>query len=246
MQPNANGQAEVTEQNAGASTIQPEGGQPETDPQPIPNEDADPSQSEPTVEIDGEQVPVSTVREWRQNGMRDADYRKKTMQIAEEKRKLARMGVNKSSTPAEILKALEQDPEAKTAVETLKKIGFLTNDQIDERFEAYELGKADQKALDDLVAANPDLSPFKKAIRDIGKANPTMAWEDIVANYGFKKNTALQRAKSSKSVMGSPSSKTSPKQKSIADMTEAEYDAWKKEKGVGQHRFTKRSNRVTS
>lgn len=45
-------------------------------------EDSDDEPEEPTVEIDGEQVPVSQVRAWRDGNLRQEDYTRKTQDLA--------------------------------------------------------------------------------------------------------------------------------------------------------------------
>jgi len=43
---------------------------------------------EPVVELDGEKIPVSEVKEWKQGYLRQQDYTKKTQALAEERRQL--------------------------------------------------------------------------------------------------------------------------------------------------------------
>lgn len=196
---------------------------------------------EQTVEIDGEQVPISQVRAWREGNMRTEDYTRKTQQLAEERRKYARSGAHSASTPVsqQVQEALAKDPQAKAAIEVLKQIGFLTGEDIDKRFQAYATSQEENRALDSLVDANPNLKPYKKAIQAIGQTTGA-AWEDIVQDYGFMQKTALQRAKSqAKPIMGTPTQKTQPKEKSISDMTDAEYAAWKQKNRVGNTIFRK-------
>lgn len=92
------------------------------------SEDEDDEDSSETVIVDGKEIPIDQVREWRDGAMRQADYTRKTQELAEERRRLE--GVTKardelisdivSSQPMneflgahpEVLEHLLQDPEA--------------------------------------------------------------------------------------------------------------------------------------
>lgn len=222
LDPNATGQGE------GGGTG--DGGQPaQQDPPTNPEEQ--------TVEIDGEAVPVSQIKQWKKSTMLESDYRKKTMALAEKERQLARSGAPESPKPVDTT-----NPEVVEAVEVLKGLGFTTQEEVDARLAAVDAAKKDEQELDAIIAANPDLSRFETAIKAIGK-NSGQAWEDIITKHGFKEKTALQRAQNTRPIVGTPSPKTVPQDKSPSEMTDAEYDDWKAKKGIGKRRtvYTRRT-----
>jgi hypothetical protein len=88
---------------------------------------------------------------------------------------------------------------------------------------------SDEMKLQTLLAFNPDLKDREQELRDLANLshNRDKAYEDIVAHYGFKSSDKLNRAKMQGDLRGEPLSKEVPQGKSITDMTDAEYEAWR-------------------
>jgi hypothetical protein len=76
--------------------------------------------------------------------------------------------------------------------------------------------------LDRLLSDHPDLKKYENAIRTIWEKD-TSAWEDIVVKYWFKDKQKLHQRTSD--VVWSPKLEKEP-QKSISEMTPAEYKKW--------------------
>ena len=169
------------------------------------------------VEIDGEKLTAEQIKEFKLGYMREQDYRKKTQELAEEKRKLGRS--NESIRKEEE----EMTPEVKAAVEVLKKAGVVTKDDL-AMVKAYE---EDQKQFRKFIKTNPELKAYEKALQSIGKKD-NRAWEDIAIDYGFISKDKLSKAKSSKPIVGVKSVEP-VKTKSIKDMSAQEYAEWKKQ-----------------
>jgi hypothetical protein len=62
--------------------------------------------AEPTIEIDGEQVPLSEIRKWREQGMMREDYSRKTAEISEMRKK----ALESRKQVATLAKDLSEDP----------------------------------------------------------------------------------------------------------------------------------------
>ncbi len=187
--------------------------------------DQDESQAETNaknmVEIDGEKVSLDQVKEWKKGHMMEADYRRKTQELAEAKREIARAKQAGETSP----RAKEMDPEVKKAIEILKEAGMATKDDL----LAMKIQEEDQKAFRKLLKSNPELIPHKKALQQIGLTD-NRAWEDIAKDYGFLKDSKLEKAKAAKPITGArmvPGSET--KAVDIAKMTPKEYESWKKQ-----------------
>lgn len=82
-----------------------------------PEAEAD-EEKEPTVLINGEEVPLSTVMEWRDSGLRAQDYTRKTMTLAEQRKQFeqerqatAKLATDISNDPA-LQRFLAAHPEA--------------------------------------------------------------------------------------------------------------------------------------
>lgn len=185
-----------------------------TDEQP----EQDSSEEEQTIEIDGEQVPIS---ELKSGYMRTKDYTQKMQEIARLKK----------SEPQPAKQDPNIDPEVQKAAEVLKQAGFVTQEDIDKKLQEQKLIEDDNRKLESLLNANPALKRHEKAIRAMGAAYNTLAWEDVIAEGGFMEKNKIAKAKASRgSVKGSATPKDpSEKQKSVKDMTSEEYEAWKKE-----------------
>jgi len=181
------------------------------------NDQAEEAVTPSTVHIDGEDVPLDKVKDWKLGYMREDDYRRKTQELAEERRQLSRA----SEAPAQ---AEEKDPDLEKAIATLKQAGMVTKDDL----ALIKAQEDDQKQFRRLLKANPELKVHEKKLLAIGKVD-NRAWEDIVDDYGFIPKDKLQKAKASRPLVGKKEVPGTTKQKSVSDMTSAEYTAWKKQ-----------------
>lgn len=180
--------------------------------------DQEEGREEPTVEIDGEKVPLSQIKAWKEGHMRQEDYTRKTQELAEAKRQLARTKDGADT------KADDMTPEVKAAVETLKKAGFATKEDL----QMLKLQEEDEKNFRKLVKSYPELKSHEKALKQIGLTD-NRAWEDIARDYGFLSADKVAKAKASNPVKGVKNAPGGAEKKlDIASMSEKEYEAWKK------------------
>lgn len=110
---------------------------------------------------------------------------------------------------------------AEEAKAFLLSLGFVTKDDI----EAKEAQLSQDKKLEDFVTNNPNLAPFKEALRAIGKTDNS-AYEDLAVKYKFIAKDKLAAAKSGDDLMGEVATRTQ-KEKSVAEMTPKEYEDWR-------------------
>jgi hypothetical protein len=179
------------------------------------------------VEIDGEKVSLDQIKEWKKGHMMEADYRRKTQELAEAKREIAR-----SKTSVQDTKAEDLSPEVKQAMDVLKKAGFATKDDL----KMMKIQEEDQKAFRKLIKSNPELKPHEKALKQIGLTD-NRAWEDIAKDYGFLKDSKLEKAKATRPITGTRSSPGANAPKlDIAKMSPKEYEAWKRQ-NLGQGKW---------
>ena len=66
-------------------------------------------------EVDGEKITIDQIKEWKQNGLRQSDYTRKTQELAEQRKALghAEEGVSDNPSDSERLLKLERDIKAK-------------------------------------------------------------------------------------------------------------------------------------
>lgn len=171
-----------------------------------------------TVEVNGEQVPLD---ELKQGYMRQSDYTRKTQELSNLRKEVEseKTSIVRNAEPSN---EVQLDDDVKQAAEVLKKAGFVTNEDL----KLQEKKLADERKLQALIDANPDLASKEEAIRAIGKTD-NRAWEDIVDAYGFKESSKILKAKA-RGIKGEPVSKEPVKEKSVKDMTPEEYADWKK------------------
>lgn len=194
-----------------------------SDDQPATESSTGESVTKVTME-DGSEISLD---ELKSGYMKDADYRQKTAALAERQRELARTGVSQQAEA-------ELDPEIQKAVSVLREAGMATKEDLI----AMQAQEEDERRLQNLLKSNPELKAQEKAIRAVGKTDNS-AWEDIVTNYGFSSKDKLSVAKANRAIVGDSTPQPTT-QKSLKDMTDEEYAAWKsKELGGSSGFFTK-------
>lgn len=180
------------------------------------------------IDLDGEKVTLDQIKEWKSGHMRQEDYTRKTQELAAERNKLAR---NPEPT-----KEIERNQELEAATKVLKESGFVTKEDL----ALLKAQEEDAKRLKKLIKANPELKIHEEAIKRVGMTD-TSSWEDIVTKYGFLQKDKLAKAKAANSVVGTKSTPVKEKsEKSISNMSTAEYEKWKKE-NLGSGKFVKRN-----
>lgn len=155
----------------------------------------------PTVEIDGEQVSFEQIKEWKAGNMRQADYTKKTQELAAQKK-------------TEPSGQEDFDKQVDSLVEALAP-----------KLEARFVSKQDS-ALDNLIRENPELEDKRKLLQDLGKST-NKAYEDLVDEYNLKPSDALEKSKS-REPLGKRKYEKAPDRK-LSDLSPEEYAQWKKD-----------------
>ena len=165
------------------------------------------------IEIEGQKV---TIDELKAGYMRNSDYTKKTQEVAQARRELARQPVQASP---------QGNDETTETLKALKELGVVTKEDLElERKRMYAEAE-DKSKLDSLIQNNPDLASKRKALETIGRSD-SRAWEDIVVDYGFTTKDKVSQANNHTLVGKSQLQDSKPK--SIAEMSDAEYAAWSK------------------
>lgn len=176
-----------------------------------------------TIEVNGEHIPLD---ELKKGYMRQADYTRKTQEIAEAKRTLARRPEHSTGGKE------EPSEEVKKAISLLKQHGVVTKDDL----EALQAQQQDANEFNDFISSNPDLVNYASAIKAIG-ATDNRSWQDIAISYGFTSKDKLAKAKASRPIIGN-SVPTEPKTRSITELSDAEFAEWEKNH-AGHGKFRK-------
>lgn len=110
-----------------------------------------PSEEEPTITLaDGSKVKLSEVEEWKKGSMMEADYRRKTQELAQERREtqaqreLAEAQLQETTTFMEKLKGGEDKEGGKSLLSTLKEAGYEPSDPL------YQMAALQEKKLGEL------------------------------------------------------------------------------------------------
>lgn len=143
--------------------------------------------------------------------MLQADYTKKTQEIAQLKKQ-------PQEQPQQ-----QFDDEATTAY--LKQLGFPTREEI----EAFNKQRQNDSELQDILRDIPELANQKDAIKSLAEKDWISAYE-AAQKYGFTTKEKLERAKTSSWPMGTNSKEK--KEVSIMDMSPEEYLKWKSKEWI--------------
>lgn len=205
-------------------------GQPPKD--QVPGQAGDPNA--PVVEIDGERMTASEVKA---GVMRQKDYTQKTQTLADERKAFAD---EKAAFEASQQPAPQADPNKQfnEGVDAIKEAGDIaTNKGVDEKFSAFEAAQEDERNFQKLMKSDERYKGREDILRDLGKANPSMAWEDIAEKY---KSTLTgvnpdDEAGKHHEVVGNPSYVTP--EKNILDMSEQEWEDYKNNRGRSNREF---------
>lgn len=151
---------------------------PETSTEPSGNADESPAEeATETVEIDGQQVEVSTLREWRDKGLMLQDYTKKTMAVAEQRRDVEA----KEAT----LSQREQALEARlAAVENRNREDPYA--QMDETIPGLgDVGRTLSSLQKELSEVKAAISEEREESRRLAEESDTeQSWSRMLSNFG--------------------------------------------------------------
>jgi len=177
------------------------------------------SNEQPGIEVDWEKVSLEDIKERKGGYLRQSDYTKKTQEVATMRKELESK-ISEANQPK-----IEETDDVKAAREFLKNEGVVTKSDLENLQKAQEAEFKFREMLD----INPNLSTHEQAIRDLQKAT-WEAYEDVITKYWFSNSDKLSKAKQANKTLVWGSDKESG-EKSIADMTESEYDAYRKREG---------------
>lgn len=147
--------------------------------------------------------------------MRQADYTRKTQELAEERKQLQWQTQRADTT----------DDEDANVEAYLQSKGYAKADQVNqlvnERLQAIQKNQQDEETLRKLIVENPELKQYEWAIREIAK-NDNSALEDIVVKYGFSTHDKLADAKKRSVMWWTPTYEN--KEKPVSEWTEKDWE----------------------
>lgn len=147
--------------------------------------------------------------------MRQADYTRKTQELAEERKQLQWQTQRADTT----------DDEDANVEAYLQSKGYAKADQVNqlvnERLQAIAKNQQDEETLRKLIVENPELKQYEWAIREIAK-NDNSALEDIVVKYGFSTHDKLADAKKRSVMWWTPTYEN--KEKPVSEWTEKDWE----------------------
>ena len=201
---------------------------------PTPNKDVTPS-----TMIEGE----APVQEAQQSEASD-DVRKlledQQKQIENLKKGLYDKGreaadLKRSMEPA--AQAPEQNSEVAEAMATLTENGMATQQGTQAMIDSLKKEMSEAKELDGIVAANPSIN--RALLEDLAKANPEMAYADIVNKHKVTLlgDGTLQKAHSQR-VMGEPIAKVEAPKLRPSEMNDADFAAFLNNNSTGSKYLT--------
>lgn len=163
------------------------------------------------TDANGNPIMQEVTLEELQNGyQRQADYTRKTQELAREREML-----QKQQAPAQ-----EQNNEDE---EVEKYVSSIVEKQVEQKIAWLTKQQQDEQTLQSVLASNPDLKQFEWAIRKIA-ATDNSAIEDIVVKYGFSSHDKLSKAKQ-RDIVGWSNKLESDKSKPVNEWTK---DDWAK------------------
>lgn len=156
-----------------------------------------------------------------QNGyQRQADYTRKTQELAREREMLQKQA------PVQ-----EQNNDD---VEVEKYVSSIVERQVEQKIAWLTKQQQDEQTLQSVLASNPDLKQFEWAIRKIA-ATDNSAIEDIVVKYGFSSHDKLSKAKQ-RDIVGWTNKLESDKAKPVAEWSKDDWAKFEAQANKSQFR----------
>ena len=175
-----------------------------------------PTASEPSFEIDGEKVSLSTLKEWKANGLRQSDYTRKTQELAQQRKELESKQI-----------PVQADDDLERAKAILKQSGFVTREDLDaerQKLLNEQSEKERARQLESELSKNQSFSSYKPAIEAMMKIHPDKSIDEILVLGGFIDQSKLEKANSRNEVW----SFGQRQEKSIEKMSDEEYEEYRK------------------
>jgi hypothetical protein len=157
----------------------------------------------PKFTIDGEEYTVDQIKEWKQNGLRQSDYTKKTQELAEQRKALK---ADDSETP-EHTEPTDSDRLSKLEKDLLNRELDLEITSLKQKYPDFD----EVKVLDECANRGiyNDLEFIYKAIREDSKAEPIdMEAYKAQAIADYKTQIATEKQNNKKATSGSIISST--------------------------------------
>ena len=162
-----------------------------------------------TYDIDGVQYTADEIKEWKQNGLRQSDYTKKTQELASQRRQLEEMGTSipnqsEANTDTDRIARLERDLATKELDDTISalKVKYPDFDEI----------KVLTEAQNRKLYSNEDLDFVYRATREESKSAPIdMEAFKAQSIAEYKAQIATEKQKNKEATEGSIISSTPAK-----------------------------------
>jgi hypothetical protein len=126
----------------------------------------------------------------------------------------------------------EDDDELEAAASILRQKGFLTEDALDSFAKKIE----EKAEIKEIISANPSLDP--EVLEALRLKNPDLHVYDVIEKYKstLLGDRALQKAHN-RSVMGQPIAKEPQGEKTIAQMSDDEFNLYIKKQSTGRGNY---------
>lgn len=157
----------------------------------------------PTYEIDGEKFTIDQIKEWKQNGLRQSDYTRKTQELAQMRKELEELGteIPVSETPSDLDRIAKIERELATKQLDLEITEFKT--KYPDFDEVAVLNEAERRGI-------YDLEFVYKALRNDNSSSEQINIEELKtqAIEEYKAKVASEKLKNKEATSGSIISST--------------------------------------
>lgn len=186
------------------------------------------------IDANGEPIMQSVTEDELLNGyLRQSDYTRKTQELAEEKKQL------QFQAQQAVDHGYKWDTDDDAAVEAyLQSKWYAKKDTVEnlveKKLKAIQKEQQDERTIQDLITANPDLKQFEWAIKKIA-ATDNSAIEDIVVKYGFSTHDKLSKAKQ-RGIVWNSNVKNDWQPKSVSEWTKEDWAKFEAQANKSQFR----------
>ena len=161
----------------------------ETEVETSPETEIEGGEESLVYELDGEEIALETIREWREGGMKEKDYRQKTMKLADE-RKAAELEREKLTQAQNELKEMRDHLQVLVNEDSEVDWNQLKVDDPDEYIRLKELQEKRADALQKLKTQTDDPVDIQVEQQKLFQANPDWVSDGKVTEQ-YQKDIAM-------------------------------------------------------
>lgn len=199
---------------------------------PFKNLDPEPeikAETVDTVEVEREQNPNDELLTLLKEQKGQIEDLKKGL-YDQGKRWSAKVDAVKPSKPSEATSESDELTDEAKAKETLHNMGFISRDVLMDELTKFEKVQEDVRSLDEICVSNQSIN--KELLKSLGKAEPEMAWEDIIEKYNLNGGDKIKKSHD-RQIKGMPITKEHEKPVKISDMNNDEFKNFIKQNSRG-------------